>query len=209
MRAQIIANLSAVLPPAVVDDLFKAYEDCVRKFHAKDYEGSLNKAGKFVEHAFRCLEYVRTGAAPKEIKSPAQTVKDLQSAKNLNESVSRLIPAVLHSMAYEVRSKKGAAHVKGVDPSQIDATLAITAASWALSELLRLYHTTDEAAVRMYLGSLMRSKVPYIETISEELVVTKKVPATIELALLLSTDPGHGMSRTVLGKAARCSPESS
>jgi Mn-dependent DtxR family transcriptional regulator len=54
----------------------------------------------------------------------------------------------------------------------------------------------------------MRSKVPYIETISEELVVTKKVPATIELALLLSTDPGHGMSRTVLGKAARCSPAS-
>jgi hypothetical protein len=208
MRAQIIANLSAVFPPGVVEELFESYEASVRKFNARDYEASLNKAGKFVEHAFRCLEYVRTGTAPKEIKSPFQTLKDLQSAKDLNESVSRLIPGVLYSMVYEVRSKKGAAHVKGIDPSQMDASLAITAASWVVGELLRLYHTSDDQAVRMYLSSLMRAKVPFIETIAGEIVITKQVPATLEVALLLSSEPGVGMSRTALGKAAGCSPPS-
>lgn len=208
MRAQIVANLSAVFPVTAVNDLFESYEGSIRKFHAADYESCLNRLGKFVENALRCLEYVRTGNMPTEIKSSARTISDLKASKNLNESVSTLIPGILGSMIYDVRSKKGAVHVKGVDPVQIDATLAITAASWVMSELLRLYHTADDRAVRMYLAALMRTKIPYIETISNEIAVTKKVPTVIEVALLLSTEPSDGMSRTQVGRAARCSPAS-
>lgn len=208
MREQVISNLATVFPRTAVEDLFGAYEGMVRKFHASDYEGCLNRAGKFVEHCLRCLEYVRTGVLPSEIKSASRTISDLRTAKGLSDSVSVLIPGVLGSMIYDVRSKKGAVHVKEVDPAPIDATLAITAASWAMSELLRLYHTADQRAVRMYLSSLMRSKAPYIETIGDELVVTKKVPTLIEVALLLSSDPSAGMSRNQVGRAAGCSPAS-
>lgn len=208
MREQVITNLSVALPRDLADELFSSYEGMIRKFHAADYESCLNRAGKFVEQALRCLESIRTGAAPKEIKSISNTINNLKTAANLNESVSTLIPRIVSAMIYDVRSKKGAVHVKGIDPSSLDATLAISAASWVISELLRLYHTANDNAVQMYVSSLMRAKVPYIETISNEVIVTRKVPATVEVALLLSTQSGDGVTRSELGKRAQCSPAS-
>jgi hypothetical protein len=50
-------------------------------------------------------------------------------------------------MIYDVRSKRGAVHVKEIDPRYIDVELSAMAASWILAEFIRLYHSDDEASV--------------------------------------------------------------
>ncbi len=108
---------------------------------------------------------------------------------------------------YEVRSKRGAVHVKGIDPRHIDATLAVHAAAWVLAEFLRLYHSGDERVVAEAMAALMRGHIPFVESFGEERVVTKKAPCDVELLLLLAQTAGEGLDRTVLGRASKNPPQ--
>src|SRR5258705_2064310 len=109
---------------------------------------------------------------------------------------------------YEVRSKRGAVHVKGVDPRHIDASLAVHAAAWVLAEFLRLYHSTDEQVVAEAMAALMRGHVPFVEAFGDELVVTRRVSCDVEELLLLAVAVGEGLAPTALGKADKDTPPS-
>jgi hypothetical protein len=119
-------------------------------------------ATPFVEHTLRAIEFIRTGTAPNEIKSAQQTVKDIEKDTGLPQGLRLLVPRIAHSMIYDVRSKRGAIHVKEIDPRGIDAALSVQAASWVIAELLRLYHSDDEATVTVALQSLMRPHIPLV-----------------------------------------------
>jgi hypothetical protein len=109
-------------------------------------------------------------------------------------------------MIYEVRSKRGAVHVKDLDPRQIDASLAVQAASWVIAELLRLYHSSSEEAVTEAMAALMRERVPFVEVFGGEQVVTKDVPCDVEILLLLSQAAPNGFDRKALGKSSKFPP---
>jgi hypothetical protein len=104
MRDVICQNLSVAIDPAVVAQLVETYERVISKFRAGDLDGCLVTAGKFVEHTLRAIEFIRTGAAPREIKSPSETIKQIEKDRNLSEPVRILIPRIAYSMIYEVRS---------------------------------------------------------------------------------------------------------
>ena len=135
MRDQIVADLSASIDKKVVNDLVGTFEKVVGRYRRGDVEGCLVAAGRFVEHTFRALEFIRTGAAPSEIKSPAATSKKLEPDTSLPEPIRILIPRIALGMIYDLRSKRGAAHVKKIDPRDIDAALAVNAASWVIAAL--------------------------------------------------------------------------
>ncbi|MGQ0532201.1 MAG: hypothetical protein ACT4OF_05855 [Caulobacteraceae bacterium] len=105
-----------------------------------------------------------------------------------------------------MRSKRGAAHVKGIDPRQIDAAAAVTAASWIMAEFIRLFHVASEADVQVAMASLMRSAMPIIEQFGEERVVTVPLPCEVELLLLIFDREPEGMDRRALGLAAKHPP---
>jgi hypothetical protein len=188
------------------DSLSEDFEKLVSSFRRGDLDDCLRTAGLFVEHALRAVEFVRTGSAPPEIKSVAGTVKLMEGDATLSEPLRYLVPRVAQMAIYEVRSKRGAVHVKGVDPRHIDASLAVHAAAWVLAEFLRLYHSSDEQVVAEAMASLMRGHVPFVEAFGAERVVTRKVPCDIELLLLLAGAAGEGLDRTDLGRASKYSP---
>jgi hypothetical protein len=206
MRQQIISDLATHIDKAVAKDLVDSYEQVVSRHSRLDVEGCLVAAGRFVENTFRALEFIRTGVAPKEIKSPSATARALEAATNLNEAVRLLIPRVALAMVYEVRSKRGAVHVKEIDPRAIDAALAVCAASWVLAELLRLYHHASEAAVLESMQALLRSHIPFVESFGDEIVVTAPVPCDDEILLLLSRAEPDGLDRRALGQMSKYSP---
>ena len=111
-------------------------------------------------------------------------------------------------MMYGLRSKRDAVHVKEIDPRYIDAFLCVSAASWVMAELLRLYHSSDEADVAHCMLALSRTSIPYIESIDGETFVGKNVPAAIEVLLLLANASPEGMSRQAIGLGAKCSQAS-
>jgi hypothetical protein len=206
VREQLERNLASKIEPAVVSDILKAYERLIQKHRALDAEAALTRAGKFVEHIFRALEFIRTGSAPAEIKSPAATAKLLEGDTNLPESIRMLVPRISLAMIYDVRSKRGAVHVKEIDPRGIDVDLAAKAASWIIAELIRLYHVDDENAVRLEMAALTRATFPLLESIDGEDFVSKKVPPRVEIQLLLGRKSGEGATRAQLRKMAKCDP---
>ncbi|MCI0429243.1 MAG: hypothetical protein L0210_01685 [Rhodospirillales bacterium] len=206
MRDQIVADLSTHLDKGAVSDLVGSYEMVVSRYRRCDTEGCLVAAGKFVEHTFRVLEYVRTGAAPAEIKSPAATARTIEADNKLPEPLRLSIPRVALGMVYEVRSKRGAVHVKEIDPRGIDAALAVHASSWVVAEFLRLYHKAEEKAVARAMQALMHGHIPFVEVFGDEVAVTAQVSCEDELLLLLSKAEPEGLNRRALGVASRCSP---
>jgi hypothetical protein len=203
MRDALVRDLSVSIDPKVLAELVDSYEALVGAFRRGALDDCLRVSGLFVEHALRAVEFVRTGAAPSEIKSVSATVKAIEGDATINESLRFLVPRVAQMAIYEVRSKRGAVHVKGVDPRHIDATLAVSAAAWVLAEFLRLYHSSDEQAVAEAMAALMRGHVPFVETIAGERVVTRKVTCDVELLLLLAGAVGEGLDRTTLGRASK------
>lgn len=107
-------------------------------------------------------------------------------------------------MIYDVRSKRGAVHVKEIDPRGIDVDLAAKAASWIIAELIRLYHADDENKVRSEMIALTRATFPLLESIGTEDFVSRKVPPRVEIQLLLGKKGGEGATRNQLGKMAKC-----
>lgn len=203
MRAAIQKNLSAKVDASVVAALLDTYQKMVAERRKGGIDECLTQAGKFVEHTLRAVEFIRTGAAPAEIKHPSDTIKAIEKDKALPESLRVLVPKVAHAMVYEIRSKRGAVHVKEIDPREIDAALCVQAASWVLAELLRLYHTDNEAAVAEAMTALMRAEMPLIETFGDEAVVTAKVSCPVELLLLIGRSAPTGIDRKMLGTASK------
>jgi hypothetical protein len=203
MRNEIQASIAAKLASPAVKDVLDSFEKMVTWYRKGAATDVLTEAGKFVENGLRLLEFVRTGATPTEIKNASATAKDLDAAKTLDESIRVLIPRILLAMIYDVRSKKGAVHVKGIDPTVIDATLAINAASWVVAELLRLFHTAEEKRIVEIMASLSRRPLSCIEYFGEERLVTKDLGADGEVLMLLASSEPSGLSRREIGEAAQ------
>jgi len=206
--SQLKTDLAAAIDPDVVEDLLAAYQELIAKHRAGDLQTALTKAGRFVEHALRLIEFVSTGAAPTEIKSVATTIRTIENDTNLSESLRLLIPRALYGMVYNVRSKRNAVHVKEIDPTDIDVAMSVAASSWVLAELLRMYHSSDEAKVKQAMAALSRTSIPFIQTIDGEVIVSQDVDPRTEVLLLLANAGSEGITRTDLGRSAKCSASS-
>jgi hypothetical protein len=206
MRDAVVANLSTAIDAKVSSALVDTYVRLVAEFRKGDVESCLGAAGKFVEHTLRGIEFMRTGVAPAEIKSASATIKEIEKDTRLAEPIRLLIPRVAYAMIYDIRSKRGAVHVKEIDPRNIDAALAVQAASWVVAEFLRLFHSSSEQVVAETMAALMRGYVPFVEEFGDEHVVTKQVPCDVELLLLLATTAANGLDRRTIGQASKYSP---
>ena len=199
--------LATALPPSLVSDLLDTFVASAAKFNAGDYEGSLNKAGLFGEHALRALLFKVTGSVPVEIARFGDAVKMLGKAEGVDEATSILMPRILAATAYDLRSKRGAAHVKGVNPQKRDAALAITSISWVLAEMLSIYGNISGHRLDGMISSLMRRKTPLLEHIGGQPFVTAKLPAHVETLLIIDGHP-EGINRRDMGRLVKASPSS-
>jgi hypothetical protein len=202
---QISNDLASAIEPSVVADILVAYKELRTEHRAGDLEAALTKAGRFVENTFRALVHIQTDTAPPEIKSVSGTMTKLENDTNLPDSIRLLIPRALYGMMYNLRSKRNAVHVKEIDPRRIDVSMAVSCASWVLAELVRQYHVSDEKAVEAAMIALSRTSLPFVESIAGEKLVSRKVDARTEMLLLLGDAAGTGLTRTELGKLAKCS----
>lgn len=199
MRAIILASLQCGLEPTVARNIVDAHDKLLGEFRKGNVEAALNASGKFVEHVLRAIEHLRNGTLPIEIKSVSGTIRAIENDGSLPESLRVLVPRICSAMIFDMRSKRGAAHVKEISPRQIDASLATQAASWVVAEFVRLYHVDDEAAVAEAMASLMRGNLPLIERFEEEMVVTTPVHPETEVLLIVAAAEPDGIDRKGLG----------
>lgn len=203
MRAIILASLQRGLEPSVAQDIIDAHDKLLGEFRKGDVEAALNASGKFVEHVLRAVEHLRTGTLPTEIKSVSGTIEAIKNDGKLPESLRVLVPRIACAMMFDMRSKRGAAHVKEISPRHIDASLATQAASWIVAEFVRLYHVADEAAVTESMASLMQGNMPLIEKFEDEIVVTTPMHPETEVLLMVSASEPDGIDRKGLGMCVK------
>ena len=203
MRNVIVENLSAHIESRIVEELIEAYGRLIAAYRQGDLETCLSSAGRFVEHTLRVIEYIRTGSVLTEIKLVSKTIKAIENDARIPEALQIIIPREIYGMMYTIRSKRDAVHVKEIDPQYIDGALCVQAGSWVISELLRLFHTSDERAISETMAELMRGYLPFVQEFGDEIIVTKKVPCEIEMLLLLSSVQHKGFDRRALGRASK------
>ncbi|TXC73705.1 hypothetical protein FSZ31_02940 [Sphingorhabdus soli] len=206
--AETRSDLIAHFPENVVDDILQTYINLLQKFRQGKLDDGLMQAGRFVEHLLRAIDFKITGNLPKEIKSVAAKIREVENATALPESLRLLIPKALYGMAYNIRSKRDAVHVKEIDARPIDLAMCVAAASWTVAELIREFHISDARDVESRMAALSRTKIPLIESINGEVFVSRKVKPKTEILLLLAHNVTAGLSRRELGVAAKCSPSS-
>jgi len=151
MRANIEAQLAAVVDPTIVTELLDAHAEVKRNFYLGGLRLSAVEGGRFCEAAFRILEQVTTGSFTplgQQIDTERVIIRLANLSSGAHTDAIRLhIPRALR-LVYDIRNKRDAAHLgDGIDPNLQDATLVVSAVDWVLAELIRLYHnvTPDEA----------------------------------------------------------------
>jgi len=201
-RELIISELSSKLPPELVKDLISSYDTTLTEFRKGAWAETLWKAGKFAENVFRVLYFIvysRVIAEVPQMNDLREKLEELHREK-FSESVRILIPRITSSMIYDPRSKRGAVHVKPVDPDYLDSTLAVSAANWVLAELLQTYHAGDSSEVRNVIESIITRKVPFVEKHGNSSFVTVHLGAEDEILMLL-LDRRTGMDRVTIGRS--------
>lgn len=163
-----------VIDPILVRRLIENYQNIKQNFWLGKDEECIEKVGKFVEIIIRVLEYITT----KNFTPFEDELKVSGSIKNFekfpkngfSESIRIMIPRVLNSL-YTFRSKRGGAHIKGVNPNHIDATYVVSACDWVMAEFIRLYHTENEKKIQRLIKSIVDKRVPLIEEFGEDLKI--------------------------------------
>ena len=181
----------------------KRYDLVLNEFHASRFKACCNELGMFSEQMYINLYFLSTGKRLVEVKSKESIIKSFEKDATIPESVRFLVPRVLNALAFDIRSKKGAVHLKGVEPTEMDANLGIYAMSWSMSEILRNFSNATDEVVSSTISELMRSQLPYVENISGEIIVTANVSSALELLLLLSQAWLTGLTRFELGKRSK------
>lgn len=117
-----------------------AYKEIEQNYVFGKWKPSELDAGHFVEAVRRIIDMELTGSY-KSLNKPLAPFNDneLKRYEQLsgNQSYRLLIPRALKSI-YNLRNKRGVAHISDVSPNEMDATIILYTVKWILAELVRL-----------------------------------------------------------------------
>jgi len=170
--------LSAKFSQKYVGSAVKHFQSMIEKFQLGEWEGSIVRSGKFTEAVLKMLwSYVgRAVPAGKAFKAGA-IIDGLANEPNAHEDTIRLTIPRACRLVYEVASNRGGRHDAGdIDPNQMDATMALSACSWILAELVRVAQkgTLDVNAAAELVASLNERKLPFMEDVDGRLYFSLK-----------------------------------
>jgi hypothetical protein len=174
MMEEIKKILSNKIAPDLVQCLLDHYNELKQKFFLGQYEPSQLNCAKFAEVIMRILEYITRGDYTpfgKSISLDGLTKELEQLPKDkFPDSIRIHIPRILRAI-YDIRSKRGVAHIGEINPNRMDATFVVSACDWIMAEFIRLYHTDDINEAQIIIDSIVERKVPIIEEFGDDLKV--------------------------------------
>jgi hypothetical protein len=181
--------LSTKIDLRLIEALIRHYIELKQKFFLGQYEPSQLNCAKFAEVVIRIIEYITKGnytPLGKNVSLDALAKELEQLPKDdFPDSLRIHIPRILRA-TYDIRNKRGVAHIGEVNPNLMDATFVVSACDWIMAEFLRLYHTDDSNEAQRIINSIVERKVPIIEEFGDELkVLTPNLHVTDKILLIL------------------------
>jgi|YelNatPaOPRAMG01_1025707.scaffolds.fasta_scaffold17110_6 hypothetical protein len=189
MTTNIVEFLSTTIDPSLIKHLIGHYEELKQKFFLGQYEPSQLNCAKFAEVTMRILEYITKGNYTQFGKNVSldDLSKELEQLPRdkFPDSIRIHIPRIIRA-TYDIRSKRGVAHIGDINPNLMDATFVVSACDWIIGEFVRLYHTGDSNEAQRIIDSIVERKVPIIEEFGDDLkVLTPNLPVADKVLLVL------------------------
>lgn len=197
MSSRLESELAKKLDPGLVKGLVEDFGRMEENARVGNFAQVLVQGGITCEDVLKILANKILGQAisGKGIDVDDTIKKLLQVSKpDLDsEALALLVPSVARA-AYSVRSKRKAAHSRGIDPLPIDAFYVQSSVRWLVAELLRVYHesTADQTATIM--KELVRTDLPALESFSGEIAIVDDRLECSEAALLILLQLGSRAS---------------
>ncbi len=188
MTQNIKKILSSNIDSDLVERLSKHYKDLKQKFFLGQYEPSQLNCAKFVEVVLRILEYTTKGNYTPfnknvSLDNLAKEFERLPKNK-FSDSIRIHIPRILR-VIYDIRNKRGVAHIGKINPNLMDATFVVSACDWIMAEFIRLYFTDEPNVVQKIIESIVEKKVPIIEEFDNDLKVLNPNLSVADKILLI------------------------
>jgi hypothetical protein len=125
---------------AIVKAAVDAYREILGNYTLQKWKPSELDAGHFVEAIRRALDLELTGsytAFSKTLPPFDDNALRHYEQQSGHESYRLLIPRALKAI-YNIRNKRGVAHISDISPNEMDATFILYTVKWILAELVRL-----------------------------------------------------------------------
>ena len=169
----------------IVVDSFKTISD---NYELKLWKPSEVDGGIFVEAVRRIIELELFGSyTPINKNLPNFDDQVLHKYENAtgDESFRMLIPRALKSI-YNIRSKRGATHIKSISPNLMDSTYILFSTKWVLAELVRIKSNLDACETQLIIDQIVDIKIDIIWKENDiERVLNTKISKKDQILVLL------------------------
>lgn len=181
------------LPDTLRDELLEEYQQLVTNYYEGRWGPSELSAGRFCEVAYSVIRGRADGAYPSHGSKPNPfdaKCRALESETSLERGL-RLLAARILPALYEIRNNRDSGHVGGeVNSNEMDASYALSAASWVLAELIRVFHNTTTEIAQQAVKQVSELRTPAIWSNGEIRRVLKDSLKLEEEILLLTASAG-------------------
>jgi len=177
-----------------VSSIVQHFISSIHKFEQGDWDGSLSKAGKFIEAVIKMLWVYAGKSLPtkqKDFKAGVFAQKIINGeagSSEIPEDGVRLGIPRASIFIYDITSNRGARHDSDeITPNEMDASTILPLCSWILAELIRFSaKEIDIDDAKKIINSLIKRKYPIFEEIDDRIYVDhKKFKSANECGLLL------------------------
>jgi hypothetical protein len=154
------SGFDSIIASAILD----AYREIERNYVLRKWKPSELDAGHFVEAVRRALDLELTGqykAFNKSLPPFNNNALSFYEQQTGDQSYRLLIPRTLKSI-YNIRNKRGVAHISDVNPNEMDATLILYTCKWVLAELIRLKSGLPPDQTQAMLDKIVERQCPVI-----------------------------------------------
>lgn len=187
-------NLQAILESGfderIAKKLISYYQGIISDYTQGKWEESMSAGGKFAEIGIRALD-LELFRKYKPFDSSLHPIDDKLLATYENktgycDSYRILIPRVLKTI-YDIRNRRGIAHVSTIFPNEMDATLVLYLVKWVLAEIVRLKSGLPIHETASLVEAITERQTPLIwrkDDITR--VIDTQIPVKDKILLLLN-----------------------
>jgi len=185
------------LPKSLRDELVACYQAIVTNFSEGRWEPAELNGGKFCEVVYSIVLGALNGSFPTRASKPANMVdackalESIPSSSNGARSLRILIPRLLPFL-YEIRNNRGVGHVGGeVSPNAADSANVLSATSWVMAELVRIFHGMELKEAQALVNALVNRRHPLVWSIDDlKRVLDPSLKKSEQVLVLLYSEAG-------------------
>jgi hypothetical protein len=211
-KATLIRTICPPLDQTLTSQLIDEYNSLESRYVLRDWEPATLDGGQFSEAAARILYHIDSGTLnhTKEVGKCLDYIEDPNNSNRHNypERKSALHTAKVIRTIYKFRSDRGAVHINpSYTANHLDASLVMSNAKWVLSEILRVFLTSDRNLVEDVIRDIIEFNLPVIGDFDGQLLVQRTDCSVDEEILILLHYAGQsGFSRKQIGQFVQKTP---